>query len=66
FYGGYNIIALDKDYQHALICGPDRSYLWILSRTPTISKQVKEDLLDSATRQGFAVEKLIWVNQRAG
>nr|WP_074459813.1 lipocalin family protein [Cronobacter sakazakii] len=66
FYGGYNIIALDKDYQHALICGPDRSYLWILSRTPTISKQVKEDLLDSAIRQGFAVEKLIWVNQRAG
>ncbi|CCJ76892.1 Outer membrane lipoprotein Blc [Cronobacter muytjensii 530] len=65
FYGGYNIIALDKDYQHALICGPDRSYLWILSRTPTISKQVKEDLLDTATRQGFAVEKLIWVDQRA-
>jgi len=26
---------------------------------------VKEDLLDSATRQGFPVEKLIWVNQRA-
>jgi len=63
FYGGYNIIALDKDYRHALVCGPDRDYLWILSRTPTISADVKEQLLDTATRQGFDVSKLIWVEQ---
>lgn len=63
FYGGYNIIALDKEYQHALVCGPDRDYLWILSRTPTISKEMKQQMLDTATRQGFAVEKLIWVDQ---
>lgn len=63
FYGGYNIIALDKDYQHALVCGPDRDYLWILSRTPTISADVRQQLLDTATRQGFDVSKLIWVEQ---
>ena len=32
FYGGYNVIALDREYRHALVCGPDRDYLWILSR----------------------------------
>ncbi|AIR64874.1 outer membrane lipoprotein Blc [Cedecea neteri] len=63
FYGGYNVIALDKDYRHALVCGPDLSYLWILSRTPTISQDLKQQLLAVAARQGFAVDKLIWVKQ---
>jgi apolipoprotein D and lipocalin family protein len=31
FYGAYNIIALDKpNYNYVMICGPDKSYLWIL------------------------------------
>lgn len=64
FYGGYNVIALDKEYRHALVCGPDRDYLWLLARTPKISPQVKQQMLDIATRQGFDVSKLIWVNQR--
>jgi len=63
FYGGYNVIALDKDYQHALVFGPNRDSLWILSRTRTIPDKVKQQLLDTATRQGFAIEKLIWVPQ---
>jgi apolipoprotein D and lipocalin family protein len=33
FYGGYNIIELDKkDYAYSMVTGPDRSYFWILSR----------------------------------
>lgn len=63
FYGGYNIISLDDNYRYALVCGPNRDYLWILSRTPTIPESVKKELLETATRQGFAVEKLIWVDQ---
>lgn len=64
FYGGYNVIALDKDYRHALVCGPNRDYLWILSRTPTLDAKVKQHLLDEATRQGFPVEKLLWIRQK--
>lgn len=63
FYGGYNVISVDKDYRHALICGPDRNYLWLLSRTPTISDETKQQLLDVAIRQGFKVDDLIWVEQ---
>lgn len=63
FYGGYNVIALDKEYRHALICGPNRDYLWILSRTPTVPAEVRQNLLDAAARQGFDVRKLIWVRQ---
>ena len=64
FYGGYNVIALDKDYRYALVCGPDRDYLWLLARTPKIPPEVKQQMLDIATRQGFDVSKLLWVNQQ--
>jgi apolipoprotein D and lipocalin family protein len=37
FYGSYNVIALDKEYRYALVCGPDRDYLWLLARAPTIA-----------------------------
>lgn len=61
FYGGYNVIALDDNYQYALVAGPDRDYLWILSRTPTIPETVKAQYLAIAEQYGFETEKLIWV-----
>ncbi|WP_017347402.1 lipocalin family protein [Pantoea sp. A4] len=63
FYGGYNVIALDKDYQHALICGPNRHYLWILSRTPKLDEAVKQKLVAQAQAAGFPVNELVWVKQ---
>ncbi|CNI03134.1 outer membrane lipoprotein Blc [Yersinia aldovae] len=64
FYGGYNVIDLDDEYQHALIAGPNRDYLWILSRTPTIDTQTRDRLVAVAKNYGFPVDKLIWVKQR--
>lgn len=62
FYGGYNVIALDKDhYQYALVCGPDRSYLWILARSTTLPESVLKELLASAKSMGFDTDKLIFV-----
>ena len=62
FYASYVIMALDKeDYQYALITGPDKDYLWILARTPSISKNVRAQLLEKATAAGYDVSKLIWV-----
>ncbi|GKW05107.1 hypothetical protein PEC301877_39200 [Pectobacterium carotovorum subsp. carotovorum] len=63
FYGGYNIIELDDDYRYALICGPNRDYLWILSRTPTLDAATRDKLVATAKRYGFPTEALIWVNQ---
>ncbi|HFT5242714.1 TPA: outer membrane lipoprotein Blc [Yersinia enterocolitica] len=63
FYGGYNVIDLDDEYQHALIAGPNRDYLWILSRTPTIDNQTRDRLVAVAKQYGFPVEELIWVEQ---
>ena len=61
FYGGYNVIKLDKDYQHALVSGPNRDYLWILSRSTTLPETVKQDFLATARELGFPLEQLVWV-----
>ncbi len=63
FYSGYNIIALDKNYSHALIAGDDLSLLWILSRTPEIPDDVKENYLNIARQIGYDVDKLVWTIQ---
>ncbi len=62
FYGGYNIIALDKEeYGYALVSGPTRSYLWILARTPMLDAATRERLVAEAQTMGFATEALIYV-----
>lgn len=66
FYGGYNILELDKDdYQYALISGPDRSYLWILARSPNLSQNVLSTLVNKAKDMNFPVDELIYVDHTA-
>ncbi len=66
FYGGYNIIALDKNtYSYSMIVGPDRSYFWILSRTKQLPEATLKALVEQAKSLGFATEELIYVAQPA-
>lgn len=62
FYGGYNIIGLDKTgYQYSLVAGPNRNYLWILARTPGLEPATLQRLIDTAKALGFATDELIFV-----
>jgi apolipoprotein D and lipocalin family protein len=62
FYGAYNIIALDKkDYSYAMVCGPTRSYFWILAREPDMPDALKAELVAKASRLGFETDELIYV-----
>ena len=62
FYAGYNIIDLDKkDYSYALVCGPKRSYLWVLAREPRMEESLKSELIKKAKALGFETDKLIFV-----
>ena len=64
FYGGYNVIELDQEnYSYALICGPNKKYLWILSRTKKLDEAVTEALIDKAKALGFTTSELILVKQ---
>lgn len=63
FYGGYHVIELDPDYQWAMVAGPNRGYLWVLSRTPTLDPVITQRLIDRATALGFETGELILVDQ---
>ncbi len=63
FYASYNIIALDADYRHALVTGPDRDYLWILAREPVLPAETLRQLVAEAESMGFATDELIYVEQ---
>ena len=63
FYGGYNVIDLDPGYTIALVAGPNRDYLWILSRDPTPAPADVERLVARARSLGFDTSGLIYVSQ---
>lgn len=62
FYASYVIFELDQQgYQYALVTGPDRSYMWILSRQKTLPDARLQELLGKAKSHGFDTESLIFV-----
>jgi apolipoprotein D and lipocalin family protein len=64
FYGSYIVFDLDKkNYQYAFVCGANTSYLWLLSRTPTVNKKLKDKFIKQAKGLGFDTDALIWVKQ---
>ena len=64
FRSAYNIIALDHEgYNWAMVCGPNRNYLWILSREPTLPEEIYDELVEKARQLGFPVDELIRVSQ---
>ena len=63
FYNDYNILMVDKNYKVALVGSKSPNYLWILSRTPRLSDQILNVILDEAQSRGYDTGKLIWVHQ---
>ncbi|MFV3405325.1 MULTISPECIES: lipocalin family protein [Pseudomonas] len=58
--GEYWVLYVDPDYRVALVGHPNREYLWMLSRTPSVSQQTRDQLLEIARKQGYPTEQLIW------
>lgn len=63
FYGGYNVVALDPQYQWAMVVGSSLDYFWILSRTPTLPQEVKDRLMAQARALGVNEQQVLWVLQ---
>ena len=63
FYGSYIVFELDhENYEYSLVCGPDKSYLWILARSPEIKEDIENILIAKASALGFDTGKLIFVD----
>jgi lipocalin len=63
FYADYYILELAEDYQYALIGSSSDNYLWILSRTPKMTKAQLNGLLQNIAQRGYDLSKLIFVEQ---
>ena len=58
FWGDYWIIDLKEDYSRAIVSEPKGRYLWILSRTPTISDEDRAEADATLKALGFNVSAL--------
>lgn len=59
FAGDYWVLALDPDYQWAIVGHPSRKYLWILSREPTMDDARYSRLLNLVREKGYDPTRLI-------
>ncbi len=57
--GNYWILALDPEYQTAMVGTPDRRFLWILSRAPQLEDATYQRLVEQAKDFGFPIRDLI-------
>ncbi|WP_318348676.1 lipocalin family protein [Aquipluma nitroreducens] len=64
FYGDYNVLELDENYQYVMIGSSTDKYFWILSRTPQMSPETYEMLLEKARKRGYNLDKLVKVSQK--
>lgn len=63
FYGAYWIIDLGRDYEYAVVGHPKRTYLWILSRTKNMDKELYLEILQRLEAKGYDTTKLISTRQ---
>lgn len=54
----YWIIELDPEYRWAVIGGPDREHLWILSREPAMARTLFNQIKRRALQRGYDLDGL--------
>ena len=59
FWGDYWIIDLPDDYAYAVVGHPDRDYLWILARTPTMADATYQGVVTRLQAQGYETSRLV-------
>ena len=58
-WADYWVIELDPEYRWAVVGGPSRKYLWVLSRTPAMDRATFEGIRSRAAQRGYPVDKLV-------
>lgn len=58
--GDYWIVALDSDYQWAVVSGPKKESLFILSRSAPMNTKILNQILKDLKDRGFDTDKIIF------
>ena len=60
-WGDYWVVELDPDYQWAVVGGPSMKYMWILSRAPSMDRELFDGIRSRAAQRGYPVNDLVMV-----
>ena len=52
------MVELDPDCQWAVVGGPSRNYLWVLSRAPSMDRALFDAIRARAAQRGYPVDTL--------
>ena len=63
FEGDYWILDLGEEYDYAVVGAPNREFLWILNRTPTMDDALYDELVAKLPDLGFDPDRLYVVPQ---
>ena len=63
FKGDYWIIELDPDYRYVVIGHPERTYGWILSRSPELPQETLSGIVDRLKQNGYDFSDFKMTNQ---
>lgn len=58
-WADYWVIALDSEYQWAVVGEPGRDYLWILARTPELGRTQFDQIKAQVVAMGYDLDELI-------
>lgn len=58
-WADYWVVELDPEYRWAVVGGPSRKYLWVLSRAPAMDRSQFDAIRSRAARRGYSVDKLV-------
>lgn len=61
----FRIVYVSSDYQTTIIGRSKRDYVWIMARTPQISDDSYQDLLNRVLAEGYDASKMRLVPQQA-
>ena len=59
FKGDYWIIDIDEEYTYAVVSGPSKKYLWILSRKPAMDEELYNSILNKLREKDFDISKIV-------
>jgi apolipoprotein D and lipocalin family protein len=53
FWGDYWIIGLGREYDYAIVGGPDRKYGWVLARKPDMDPRKYSEIAEELRQRGY-------------
>ncbi|MEY2598377.1 MAG: outer rane lipoprotein [Verrucomicrobiota bacterium] len=59
-----HLVAVDRSYRYALMCGPDYKQFWVLSKEADPSEESVLEMLNEAKAKGFPVEEALFQQYR--